>query len=312
MKRITCIAGGVGAARFLAGLREVIPEKDLTVIVNTSDDEKFHGLHISPDLDIICYTLAGLVDVEKGWGIEGDTFNCLRQLGEYGNATWFQIGDRDFATHILRTALLEHGFNLTQATQRIASRLGLRCRILPMTNSTVRTLVHTPKGWLKFQEYFVRDAFQPKVLAINFEGAEKAEPSNEVWEAIQSADGIIICPSNPIVSIGPILALKGLRPALRAKKKMTVAISPIVGGRTLKGPADRMMQSLGHESSAYAVAGMYQDLAGTIIIDRQDRHLRQKIEAMGIRCIVTDTVMQTQRKKAQLAEAAVSSLGILA
>ncbi len=311
MRRIVCLAGGIGAARFLAGLREVIPEKDLTVIVNTGDDDEFHGLHVSPDLDIISYTLADIVDTEKGWGIKGDTFHCLRQLGEYGNATWFQIGDRDFATHILRTDLLIHGFNLTEATQQITEHLGLRCKILPMSNSPVRTLVHTPKGRLKFQEYFVRDAFQPKVLAIDFEGADKAEPSHEVMEAILGADGIIICPSNPVVSIGPILAVKGLRTVLRGKRMATVAISPIVGGRTLKGPGDRMMQSLGFESSAYAVASLYNDFAGTMIIDRQDRHLRRKIEDLPMNCIVADTVMQTRRKKVQLAETAVHGLKIL-
>lgn len=312
MKRITCLAGGVGAARFLTGLMEVISEEDVTVIVNTGDDDEFHGLHVSPDLDIISYTLAGLVDIEKGWGIEKDTFNCLRQLGEYGNPTWFQIGDRDFATHIFRTELLKRGLNLTDATQQITSHLGLRCKVLPMSNSSVRTLVHTPKGRLKFQEYFVRDAFEPKVSAISFEGANQAEPSSEVMDAIRSADGIIICPSNPIVSIGPILALKELRNELQRKKNMTVAVSPIVGGKTLKGPADRMMQNLGLESSALGVSRLYHDLAETMIIDRQDRHLRQNIEDLGVKCIVTDTVMQTQRKKMQLAEAAVHCLGILA
>ncbi len=312
MTRIACLAGGVGAARFLTGLREVIPERDLTVIVNTGDDDEFHGLNVAPDLDIISYTLAGHVDMEQGWGIKGDTFNCLRQLGEYGNPTWFQIGDRDFATHILRTELLKKGFSLTEATQQISSHLGLRCKILPMSNSSVHTLVNTPKGRLKFQEYFVRDAFQPRVLAIDFEGADKAEPSHEVIEAIRRADGIIICPSNPIVSIGPMLALMGLRAMLREKKKATVAISPIVAGRTLKGPADRMMQSLGYESSAYGVASLYNDIVETMIIDRQDQHLRQKIEDLGMKCTVTDTVMQTRRKKAQLAETTVRSLGILA
>jgi LPPG:FO 2-phospho-L-lactate transferase len=312
LRRITCLAGGVGAARFLTGLREVIPEKDLTVIVNTGDDDEFHGLHVSPDLDIISYTLAGLVDPEKGWGFGGDTFNCLRQLGEYGNPTWFQIGDRDFATHILRTELLNRGLSLTEVTAQITSHIGLRSKILPMSDATVRTQVHTAKGRLKFQEYFVRDAFQPKVSAISFEGADNAEPSSEVMEAIQRADGLIICPSNPIVSIGPILALKKMRAAIRKRKKATLAVSPIVGGKTLKGPADRMMETLGFESSAYGVARLYNDLAGTMIIDRKDQHLTQKIEDLGMKCLVRDTVMQSRRKKIQLAEAAVRGLGILA
>lgn len=311
-RRITCLAGGVGAARFLTGLREIIPEKDLSIIVNTGDDDEFHGLHVSPDLDIICYNLAGLVDEKKGWGIKGDTFATLKQLANYGNPTWFQIGDQDLATHIYRTQLLKQGGNLTEVTQKIAERLGLQCKILPMSDSPVHTIVRTPDGQLKFQEYFVRDAFQPKVQAIDFEGVDNAEPTAEVTGAIQNADGIIICPSNPIVSIGPILSLKGIRASLREKRNSIVAISPIVGGKTLKGPADRMMKSLGLESTAYGVARLYRDIAETIIIDRQDRSLKQKIEQLGMRCFATDTVMETRKKKIQLAETAVSSLEILA
>ncbi len=312
LRRITCLAGGVGAARFLTGLREIIPEKDLTVIVNTGDDDEFHGLHVSPDLDIISYTLAGLVDEKKGWGVRDDTFNTLKQLGNYGNPTWFQIGDQDLATHIYRTQLLKQGYTLTDATQQITERLGLHCKILAMSNSPVRTIVQTPKGRLKFQEYFVRDAFQPKVQGIDFEGLGSAKPTPEVKDAIQNADGIIICPSNPIVSIGPILSLKGFRALLREKRRATVAISPIVGGKTLKGPADQMMRSLGMESSAYGVACLYRDISETMIIDRQDRSLKQRIEHLGMRCVATDTVMHTRLKKIQLAEVAVSSMRILA
>ncbi len=312
LRRITCLAGGVGAARFLTGLCEIIPEKDLTVIVNTGDDDEFHGLHVSPDLDIISYTLAGLIDEKKGWGIKDDTFNTLNQLANYGNPTWFQMGDRDLATHIYRTQLLKQGHTLTEATQQIAERLGLQCKILPMSNSTVRTFVQTPKGRLKFQEYFVRDAFEPKVQGIDFEGVGSAELTPEVEDAIQNADGIIICPSNPIVSIGPILSLEGFRASMREKRKATVAISPIVGGKTLKGPADQMMRSLGMESSAYGVARLYRDIAETMIIDRQDRSLKQRIDQLGMRCVDTDTVMQTRKKRIQLAEVAISSLRILA
>ena len=311
-RHITCLAGGVGAARFLTGLREIIPERDLTVIVNTGDDDEFHGLHVSPDLDIICYTLAGIVDEKKGWGIQNETFNTLKQLKNYRNPTWFQIGDQDFATHIYRTQRLREGRTLTEATQQIAELLGLECRILPMSNSPVQTIVQTPKGRLKFQEYFVRDAFQPEVQAIEFEGIGDAEPTTEVTDAIKKADGIIICPSNPIVSIGPILSLKSVRTLLQARKKSTIAISPIVGGKTLKGPADQMMRTLGMEPSAYGVAHLYRDIAETIIIDRQDRGLKQRIEQLGMRCVITDTVMRTRRKKIQLAEAAIGRLGILA
>lgn len=312
MKRITCLAGGVGAARFLTGLKEVFPEKDITIIVNTGDDDEFHGLHVSPDLDIICYTLAGLVDEEKGWGLKGDTFDCLRILQKYGNPTWFQIGDKDFATHIFRTQLLKQGYTLTEATEQITSSLGLRCKILPMADSPVQTIVRTPKGRLKFQEYFVREAFRPKVLAIDFERVDDAQPTPQVKDAIQNTDGIMICPSNPIASIGPILSLKGVRVMLAAKRNSTVAISPIVEGRTLKGPADKMMKSLGLESSAYGIARLYRDIAATMIIDQKDRPLKAKIEQLGIRCVATDTVMHTQRKKAELAEAALESLGLFA
>ncbi len=289
-----------------------MPESDLRVIVNTGDDDEFHGLHVSPDLDIISYTLAGIVDEKNGWGIKGDTFSCLEQLEAYGNPTWFKIGDLDFATHIFRTELLKRGFNLTEATHQISTHLGLKCKILPMSNSSVRTIIQTPLGRLNFQEYFVRNAFQPKVLAVDFEGAAEAEPTSEVFDAIHMADGIIICPSNPIVSIGPLLALKGLRDLLREKRKVAVAISPIVRGRTLKGPADRMMESLGFESSAYGVARLYSDLVECMIIDLKDQRLRQEIEDLGMRCIVTDTIMGTRRKKVQLAEAAVHSLGVMA
>ncbi len=311
-RRITCLAGGVGAARFLTGLRKIIPERDLTVIVNTGDDDEFHGLHVSPDLDIICYTLAGIVDEEKGWGIKNDTFHTLKQLANYRNPIWFQIGDKDFSTHIYRTQLLKEGYTLTEVTQQIAERLGVQCRVLPMSNSPIRTMVQTPEGRLKFQEYFVRYAFRPEIRAIDFEGASTAEPTSEVKDAIRKADGIIICPSNPIVSIGPMLCLKKVRPLLRERKKSAVAISPIVGGKTLKGPADQMMRSLGMEPSAYGVARLYRDVVETMIIDRQDRSSKQRIEQLGMRCVVTDTVMQSMRKKIRLAEDAANSLGILA
>ncbi len=310
LTHITCLAGGVGAARFLTGLREVIAEKNLTVIVNTGDDDQFHGLRVSPDLDIICYTLAGLVDEGKGWGIRGDTFNCLEFLEEYGNPAWFRIGDKDFGTHILRTQLLKQGYTLTEATKQIAARLGLHCKILPMSDSLVRTVVQTPKRRLSFQEYFVKEGFRPRVLAVEFEGIHDAELTKEASEAVQKADAIIICPSNPIVSIAPILSLKDFRALLRVRKNVTVAISPIVGGKTLKGPADQMMKSLGHESSAYGVARLYRDVAGTMIIDKKDREMKERIERLGMRCIATDTIMQTRRRKVQLAEAAMRSLEV--
>ncbi len=312
LKRIICLAGGVGAARFLTGLKEIIPEENLTVIVNTGDDEEFYGLHVSPDLDIICYTLAGLVDEEEGWGLKDDTFNTLTFLEKYGNPTWFRIGDKDFATHIYRSQLIRQGYTLTQATAQIASRLGLRCKILPMSDSPVRTAVETEEGRMHFQEYFVREGFRPKVRAVEFEGIESAKTTPEVTRALREADGIIISPSNPIVSIGPIISLRGIKTDLNSRQTEAIAISPIVRGKTLKGPADQMMKSLGHESSVYGVAQLYRNIAGTIIIDQQDSQFREKIERLGMKCLVTNTVMSTRKSKIHLAEVALRGLEILA
>ncbi len=299
---ITALAGGVGAARFLQGLVRLTPEEELAVIVNTGDDLKLYGLHISPDLDIVMYTLAGIVDEEKGWGIKGDTFHCLKMLQEYGYETWFKLGDRDLATHIYRTYLLESGLGLSQATNRLCQALGLRAKILPMTDDEFETIVVTDKGKMHFQEYLVKRGAQDKVINVEFKGVKDAQPAPGVLDSILSSDAIIVAPSNPIVSIGTILSVGGIRDALKETKARVIAISPIVGGAPIKGPADKLMQSLGLEVSAYSVAALYKDFLDTFIIDLIDKAQKPRIKALGVNASVTNTIMKSLQNKIQLAK----------
>lgn len=305
---ITALAGGVGAARFLQGLIRIVPEKEVKVIVNTGDDIELYGLHISPDLDIVMYTLAGIVDEKKGWGIREDTFHCLELLQEYGYETWFKLGDKDLATHIHRTFLLREGLPLSEATSKLCRSLGLEVKLLPMTNDKFETRIRIDEGTIHFQEYLVKRGAQDKVLGVSFEGAETAQPAPEVIDSILSADTIIVCPSNPIVSIGTILSLKGVRNSLRETKAKVVAISPIVGGAPIKGPADKLMRGLGLEVSAYSVAYLYRDFLDVFIVDNIDRKEKERIEELGLRAIVTNTIMKGQRDKIQLARAALKSV----
>lgn len=298
---ITALAGGVGAARFLQGLVRVVPENEVTVIVNTGDDIELYGLHISPDLDIVMYTLAGIVDEEKGWGIRGDTFHCLETLRKYGYETWFNLGDRDLATHIYRTQLLKNGFSLSEVTERLCQALGLSVKILPMTNDRFATKIATDKATMHFQEYLVKRGAQDRVVNVVFEGAEEAQPAPGVVDSILESDVVIICPSNPIVSIGTILTVKNVRTALRETKAKVVAISPIVGGRPIKGPADKLMQGLGLEVSAYSVAKLYQDFLDTFIIDHVDEAEKEHIKSLG-EVVVTNTIMKSLEDKMQLAK----------
>mgnify|MGYP000657407286 CR=1 FL=1 len=297
--KIAALAGGVGAAKFLEGLVRVVPPKNISIIVNTGDDEEFYGLYVCPDLDIITYTLAGIVDKNKGWGIKGDTFNCLQMLSKYGYETWFKLGDKDLATHIHRTLLLKQGHRLTEVAEDIARKLGVKAKIIPMTDNRVRTMIVTDRGVLKFQEYFVREKTKVKVKKVYYEGIEKATPSPEALQALREADLVIVCPSNPILSIGPIISLRGIREELRRKK--VTAISPIVGGKALKGPTDRLMKDLGIEPSAYSIAVLYKDFLDLLIIDEVDRHLKKEIEKLGIKVEVTNTVMKTIEDKINLA-----------
>jgi LPPG:FO 2-phospho-L-lactate transferase len=298
---IAALAGGIGASKLLLGLRGVMDSRELTVIVNTGDDIQLHGLFISPDLDIVTYTLAGVVDSEKGWGFRGETFYALERLAAFGRPAWFNLGDRDLATHIHRTALLRKGATLSHAAESIRRALGVEARILPMSDQSVPTMIETDEGRLHFQEYLVRKRAEPVVRAIAFDGVENAAPAPGVLEAIARATAIVICPSNPLISIGPILAVPGIREALRARRKDVVAVSPIVGGKSLKGPSDRMLAQLGFEVNATAIARMYQDFCGRFIIDPADAGENKEIEALDMEAVVRPTVMKTLEEKERLA-----------
>ncbi len=303
---IVALAGGVGAARLLQGMVRVLSPEQLTVIVNTGDDIELCGLHISPDPDIVTYTLAGIVDEEKGWGVAGDTFNFMEMLERYGFETWFKLGDRDLATHVLRTWLLRSGRRLSDAIDLIRRKLDVSVKILPMTDDRVRTKLVTDRGILEFQEYFVKYRMKPEVRDVFFEGVEKAKPAPGVIESIQEASGIVVCPSNPIVSIAPILSISGVREAIRESRAVKVAVSPIVGGRAIKGPADRLMKSLGYEPTAYGVAYIYRDFLNYFVLDRVDLPLAARIERdLGIKTIVENTIMKTIEDKVRLAKAVI-------
>ena len=306
---ITVLAGGVGAARFLEGLVQVVAPSEVTVIVNTADDEEFFGLHVSPDIDTVNYTLAGRVNPEHGWGLAGDSFHCLEALARLGHDTWFRLGDADLATHIHRTSLLRQGRSLSEATASIAAAFGLTTAVLPMSDDPVRTEVATPAGVLPFQEYFVRRGFQDPVQGLRIQGVESARPAPGVVESVMGADAIILAPSNPLVSIGPILAVPGIREALVASEAPVAAVSPIVGGRALKGPADRMMAGLGLEVSAKGVAELYRDFLDIMVLDGADRALAPQIQSLGIAPVVTNTVMSSASDKAALAAATLRAVG---
>ena len=300
---ITALAGGVGAARFLTGLTRLVKEEDVSVIVNTGDDIDMFGLHISPDVDIVAYTLAGIVDDEKGWGIKGDTFQCLDMLKKLGLETWFNLGDKDFATHVFRTNLLKKGFTLSQVTAEICGVLGLKVTILPMTDDKFETWIKIEEGLVHFEEYFVKRQAKDNVLGVEFVGAADAKPSPKVIDSIIDAEMIVICPSNPIVSIGTILSVDGIRDALRRTSAKVVGVSPIVAGAPIKGPADKLLRGLGFEVSAFSVAKLYADFLDTFVIDTKDAGEKNKIEQLGINVKVTDTVMKSLEDKVRLAKA---------
>jgi LPPG:FO 2-phospho-L-lactate transferase len=301
--RVTALAGGVGASKLLLGLYHVMDPRAMTVIVNTGDDIILHGLKISPDLDIVTYTLAGVVDPAKGWGYRRETFHALKRLAKYGRADWFNLGDRDLATHIHRTAMLAEGNTLTQAAESIRTALGVKARILPMSDQPIPTIIDSSEGALHFQEYLVKRRAEPFVRAIRFEGAESAKPAPGVLEAVRDADCILICPSNPLISIGPILVVPGIRDALRARRNDVIAVCPIVGGKSLKGPSDKMLEQLGYGSSASSVAKLYVDFTGSFVIDPQDKSQRGAIRDLGMDVAVLPTVMKTSAQKRKLARA---------
>ncbi len=299
---IVALAGGVGGAKLAQGLYLALPPDTLTVIGNTADDFDHFGLRISPDLDTVLYTLAGMANPETGWGIAGDSYRALELLGRYGAERWFLIGDLDFATHIRRTELLRAGHSLTAATATLARCLGVRAALLPMCDEPVATIVETPDGPLGFQDYFVRRRHQDPVSAVRFAGIERATLPAGVAAALREAEVIVLCPSNPIVSLGPILAVPGLREVLRAARAPKVAVSPIVGGRALKGPADRMLAGLGHDVSAAGVATLYRDFLDGLVLDEADAALAPRVEALGPRALVTRTVMGDADDRRRLAD----------
>jgi LPPG:FO 2-phospho-L-lactate transferase len=300
-RTVTALAGGVGASKLLLGLHDVMDPRDLTVIVNTGDDITLHGLKISPDLDIVTYTLAEIVDEARGWGYRGETFHALKRLAAFGRLNWFNLGDRDLATHIHRTAMLADGELLSEAAEAIRLALGVKARILPMCDQPVPTMIDTAEGELHFQEYLVKRRAEPVVRGIRFDGASRARPARGVVEAIRDASRILICPSNPLISIGPILAVPGIREALRARKESVIAVCPIVGGRSLKGPSDKMLTELGHEPSAIGVAKLYRNFTGTFVIDPADKAQTEPICKLGMKVKVVPTVMKTRAQKRKLA-----------
>lgn len=304
---IVTLAGGVGAARFLEGVVQVVDPSQVTAIVNTGDDMVMHGLYISPDLDIVICTLADQIDRKQGWGIVDDTYNCMEWLTKLGAPNWFNLGDKDLALHIQRTALLREGLSLAEITDRFRKALGVGIRVLPMSNQPVPTHVVTPLGEMHFEEYFVKHRAQLELLDIRFVGVEQAQPTPGLLEAIGEAEIVLIAPSNPIVSVGTILSVSGVRAALDATSAPIVAVSPIVGGMAIKGPAVAMLQLRGIEASALGIARYYQGLIDALVIDNVDAALAPQIEELGIRAVVTDTIMRGPAEKAALAQTTIAA-----
>lgn len=299
---VVALAGGVGAARFLRGLVQVVPPEDVIVIVNTGDDREFYGVHVSPDLDIVTYTLAGLVNAERGYGIEGDTFAVVEALGALGHETWFRLGDRDFASCLHRTLALRAGHGLAAVCDELRLAYGVRSRILPMSEDPSPTYVELEGGRrLHFEEYLARDGAPDEVRAVDLSAARAAAPAPGVLEALESARAILVCPSNPVVSIGPILAVRGVRDAIVRTAAPVVAVTPIIAGAPVKGPADRLLRGLGVEVSARGVAGLYRDLVGGFLIDRRDAEQAADVESLGLRCRVVETLMRDPGTAARLA-----------
>jgi LPPG:FO 2-phospho-L-lactate transferase len=306
---ITVLTGGTGGAKFVDGLRQVVPAEELVLVVNTGDDLLWWGLYVSPDIDSITYVLSGMLSRERGWGVKGDTFFCLQHMGQLGQPIWFHAGDRDLAVHILRSKLLAEGKTLSEVTAEIADKLGVKAHILPMSNSRVETRIGTPLGELSFEEYFVQRWYQDPVESIRFAGAGDAEPAPGVVDAILNADIVLLAPSNPITSIGPILAVPGVREALHKTKGRIAAVSPIVAGEAVAGPAGILMASQGLPVSVEGVAQVYHDFLDMLIVDVRDAQAADELRQSGLRVHVTKTVMRTSDDKAELASAVLSAVG---
>jgi len=298
---IVVLTGGTGGAKLIEGLAAEIDPAELTIICNTGDDCVLHGLHISPDIDTITYTLAGLIDDAKGWGIKGDTFTTLEQLGRLGADTWFKLGDKDLATHLMRTRLLSEGLTLSQVTSQIRRTLGVKAAILPMSDEGVETGLKTWDKEISFQEYFVKERWQPIVRKVYYAGVVKSKPAPGVLDALGSASAIIICPSNPVTSIGPILAVPGIRNALKETSATVVGVSPIIGASAISGPAHKLMAAMGMEASALGVARAYADILDLFVVAHEDQNLKAGIEELNVRAVATNIRMPTRADKRRLA-----------
>ena len=298
---IVALSGGTGGAKLVEGLAATIDPVELTIICNTGDDCIFHGLHISPDIDTITYTLAGLSDADKGWGIKGDTFFALEHLRGLGNDAWFHLGDKDLATHITRTQLLNEGRKLSEITDQIRRALGVRTKVLPMSDERIETRVRTPRGEISFQEFFVKERWEPEVLAVRFAGAEKSRPAPGVLDAIRHAEAIVVCPSNPITSIGPILAVPDLRAALENAEAMVTGISPIIGKIAISGPAHKLMSACGWDPSPLGVAKCYDGVLDRLLIAKEDHGMVDPIESLGLDVVCADIRMNSRADKTRLA-----------
>jgi LPPG:FO 2-phospho-L-lactate transferase len=310
--RVTVLAGGVGGARLAHGFALALPDGGadaLTVVVNVGDDTERHGLTVSPDLDTVMYTLAGINDEQRGWGLQEETYATLAQLERLGEDTWFTLGDRDLATHLVRTARLREGLPLSAVTAQLAAALGVRARLLPVTDDRVRTLVDTPSGRVAFQEYFVRRRHADAVLGLEFSGVQDARPAPGVLEAVRDADLLVVAPSNPFLSVEPVLAVPDVRDAVRTSGARRVAVSPIVGGQAIKGPAAQVLETLGHEVSALGVARLYAGLVDVMCVDDADAHLAAPIRDLGMDVLVTDTIMGGPKGRERLARELLGAAG---
>ncbi len=297
---IVALSGGVGGAKLVRGLS--LTEQPTTTIVNTADDFTHWGLHISPDLDSVMYALSDLSDPVRGWGVREESWNALKMVEHYQGEHWFQLGDRDLATHLIRTQCLNEGQTLTQATKRLCNALEIQVNVLPMSDDLIQTQVETPQGWLDFQIYFVKECCQPEVKSVRFQNIEQSKPTQDVLNAIESASLIILCPSNPVVSLDPILRVPGMEMALQAASAPVVAVSPLIGGRAVKGPTVEMLKGLGFESSPVTVASRYQSFLNGFVLDEQDQQLKTEIENLNLEVMTTNTLMSSDEDKKQLAE----------
>ncbi len=303
---IVVLTGGTGGAKFVDGLRRIVPSEELTIIVNTGDDHEWWGLRVAPDIDSITYVLAGILSRERGWGVRGETFHCLQAMKELGEPAWFSVGDRDLATHLLRTKLLSHGRTLTQATRVIAERLNVGARILPMSDMRVETRIDTPTGNLSFEEYFVKRRYRDVVNAVSFAGAPKSEPAPGVLEAIACAQAVLLAPSNPVTSIGPILSVPGIRQALSSTSAPVVAVSPIIGGAAVSGPAAELMKAQGLDVSVAGVAEAYKDFLDILVAHDSDQSAAQSLRDNGLRVHCANILMQRDEDRARIAQTALA------